>query len=159
MLRRLLGPRPLDLIFEQRECVIVPQTRDLVALHADVFFVATASTERVIEDAHLLWTASRSDDPFRRTRWDRAVVSGRFRYPPQALDIAVSKEPVPVTLTFTDPLIPHGGRSLPDSVIAVAISLRGSKPLLRPLWRVQVSTWDGPANVIWLPAKSASASR
>jgi len=137
---------PVDLRFQQRECVIVPQTATRIALHADVNFAATSTRGAlVIEDAHLVWRidgGARAPD-FRRSRWDRAVIGGRFRYPPQALAVTLSSSPVEVTLTFTDPLIPHGEEPPPhQSTLVLELSLEGGSTVRHDLWRVEMPSWD-----------------
>jgi hypothetical protein len=139
----------LDLRFERRECVIVPQVPGRVALHADVFFQGSSKRARVISDAHLVWAAP--GHVIRRSHWDRAVVAGRFRYPPTALDLALADDPLEVTLTFTDPLIPHGDSPPPPiSSLSLELSLKGGRSERRELWRVEMRSWDDPATVEWL---------
>jgi len=147
---RLIKPGPaLDLRFEQRECVIVPQTDTRIALHADVYFVASARRRGVIDDATLAWSFGRTQ--FRLSRWDRAVIDGRFRYPPQPLAAEVGPGPAPVTLTFTDPLIPHGSGPPPEtSTLVLELMLRDGRKVRRELWRVRQTSWDEPASVLWL---------
>jgi hypothetical protein len=148
MLSRWFGGRPV-LQFERRECVIVPQVPGRVALHADVFFEGSARSGLIIRDAYLVWAAPRR--VIRRSRWERAVVAGRFRYPPAALDLPLRREPLDVTLTFTDPLIPHGDSAPPpSSVLTLELSLGPGRMERRQLWRVEMSSWGEPARVHWL---------
>jgi hypothetical protein len=71
------------------------------------------------------------------------VIDGRFRYPPQALAITLSASPVEVTLTFTDPLIPHGEEPPPrQSTLVLELSLDGGHIDRRELWRVEMPSWD-----------------
>jgi hypothetical protein len=140
--------------FEQRECVIVPQTGTRAALHADVHFEAISHEAHVIEDAYLIWRVARAREPFRRSHWDRAVVDGHFRYPPQPLAVAVGAEPVDVTLTFTDALIPHNEPPMPEASLLLELAIAGeAKPLQRELWRVAIASWQRPAEVTWLGPK------
>ena len=150
MLARLIRRRlPLTLHFEQRECAIVPQTAGLVALHAGVYFTAIAPGPAVaFEDAWLSWTASGAT--IRRSRWGRAIASGKFRYPPQPLGTVTRETPLTLSLTFTDPLIPHPApRPPPESLLTLELVLTGGDVLRRDLWRVRMSNWDG-AYVEWL---------
>lgn len=161
MLDRVLGRRPdLVLRFEQRECVIVPQTATRIAIHADVHFVFSSARAASIDDAALIWE---HDGPrgrrvtFRRSRWDRAVVEGRFRYPPQRLAVEAGPEAREVTLTFTDALIPHGPEAPPPlSVLSLELTLGGvSRPLRRELWRVRLTSWDVAGEVTWTAGSGA----
>lgn len=155
MLSRILGRRePIALGFEQRECVIVPQTATRVALHADVYFVAAAPDGAFIDDAFLVWEdhAGRGrGSAFRRSRWNRAVVEGRFRYPPQSLEIAVTPQGRSATLTFTDPLIPHDSDVQRESALVLEVHLRSRRePVRRRLWRVSMRSWAEPPDITWL---------
>lgn len=153
MLDRLLRRRqPLLLRFERRECVIVPQTSTRLGLHADVHFLAQSpSGEAVIEDAHLLWEAQKRHTPVRRSRWDRAIIEGKFRYPPQPLEIIVGGRPRAITLTFTDPLIPHGPEAPPTaSRLVLELVLDGGRRVRRDLWRVELTAWNQPATTHWI---------
>jgi hypothetical protein len=143
-----IGGRGLRLRFEQRECVIVPQTRGFVALHADVHFVASARRTTAIDDAFLVWRIGGRE--YRRSRWDRAVVDGRFRYPPQPLAVEVGGEPIALTLTFTDALIPYGEEP-PPGTSALVLELRdaGGRVTSREPWRVAMTSWEEPAAVTW----------
>ena len=159
MLRRLFASaEPISLRFRQRECVIVPQTAARVALHADVYFEAIAPIPRVIEDAWLVWGARGSRQPFRRSRWDRAVVDGHFRYPPQALAAPVGETATSLTLTFTDPLIPHEAAPPRASSLVLELAVAGeSRPLRRELWRVEIEAWERPALVTWVGPRTPDA--
>lgn len=151
---RLLGRRDaLELQFQLREAVIAPQTGDYVGVHADVFFVARSSAAPVtIEDAHLYWTRSPEAAPLAQLRWDRAVVAGRFRYPPVPLAIDVGSAPVEVTLTFADGLVRHDrGTPPPRSTLVLEIQLADGKRQTYDLWRVFLVDWQQPrAGLEWL---------
>jgi hypothetical protein len=143
-----IGGRGLRLRFEQRECVIVPQTRGFVALHADAHLAAAARRATWIDDAYLVWRMAGRE--FRRSRWDRAVVDGRFRYPPQSLAAAVGAEPIVLTLTFTDALIPYGDEPPPaTSSLALEVRTRDGRVESRELWRLAMTSWEEPAVVTW----------
>lgn len=151
---RLLGRRDaLELKFQLREAVIAPQTGDYVGVHADVFFVARSSGAPVtIEDAYLYWTRSPEAAPLAQLRWDRAVVAGRFRYPPAPLAIEVSGAPVDVTLTFADGLVRHEPGTPPSrSTLVLELRLSGGKRPTYDLWRVSLADWQQPrAGLEWL---------
>ncbi len=160
MLDRLLGRGPdLVLRFDQRECVIVPQTATRIALHADVHFVFSSRRAASIDDAALIWEHDQRGRrvTFRRSPWDRAVVEGRFRYPPQPLAVEAGPEAREVTLTFTDALIPHSPEAPPaTSVLTLELAIAGaSKPLRRQLWRVRLASWDLAGEVAWIGAGGA----
>src|SRR5438067_13135790 len=100
---------PLALRFEQREGIFLPQTAGYWALHADVCFRAIATDEDVtITDARLDWrsSADRKAGSLASVRWDRVAVEGRFRYPIEALDLAIGAFPgTEATFTFDAGLI------------------------------------------------------
>jgi hypothetical protein len=151
MLRRLLGSR-LALSLEQGECVIVPQTRGYLALHADVRLSLTARRPCTLSDASLVWGDGRRT--LRRSRWDRAVIEGRFRYPPEPLLLAVDDSLLEVTLTFTDALIPRpAGPPPPTSTLVLELAVLGQgRPITRLLWRISLASWDEPASAHWSAA-------
>jgi hypothetical protein len=163
VLDRFFGrSRPARLEFSRRECVLVPQTPTRFALHADVHFEATSRRGATIDDAHLVWERlNENGQPpgeMRRSRWDRAVVDGRFRYPPLALDTRIGEEPRQITLTFTDPLIPHGPEAPPSlSCLTIDLSFQGKKSVRTRLWEISMTSWDG-ANIRWLPGAQARRS-
>lgn len=137
-----------------REALIVPQTPRHVALHADVLFAVRATrTESVrLEDAHLHWLLDGGGATMKSIRWDRAVINGRFSYPP-ALEVEIEREPAAeVTLTFTDGLIQHAdGRPPKQSKLVLELLLEGGKRLRYDLWRVRMEDWQQPrADLEWL---------
>lgn len=126
----------------------MPQTRGFAALHADVHFAASASRPLLVEDAFLVWRIGRRE--FRRSRWDRAVAGGRFRYPPQPLAFEAGEAPQTLTLTFNDALIPYGDEPPPTlSNLSLELQLAGGARESRELWRLQMSSWDEPARLSW----------
>jgi hypothetical protein len=150
MLSRLFRRRPrLTLRFEQRECVMAPQTPARYALHADVHMAAAAAEPASVDDAWLEWHAGAS--VIRRSRWDRAVIDGRFRYPPEPLAFKVDARAGTLTLTFNDALIPHGQEPPPlDSVLTLELALGEGPSVRRDLWQVRLTSWDAPAEARWL---------
>jgi hypothetical protein len=148
----------MELRFERREALIVPQTPRHVALHADVFFAAAARdrSAAVIQDAYLDWIVPSGNSApkiIRRVRWDRAVLGGRFLYPSQALEITLDRSAVAeVTLTFTDGLIGHEDGTPPaESTLTLELHLAGGRRQSVDLWRVRMNDWLQPrADLEWL---------
>ena len=141
----------LELRFERREGILVPQTEALWALHADVFLSARGrKPELTITDAHLYWEAGR--EVIASCGWVRAVVDGRFRYPVEPLAFAVDGEGRELTLTFDKDLIRRPDRQAPaESRIVLRVTVGSSgREIVRKLWRVEIDAWDRPARLEWL---------
>ena len=142
---------PLELRFEQREGILVPQTPALWALHADVFFTAFARNRPVIiTDAHLDWDAG--PQVIASCGWVRAVIDGKFHYPIEPLAFAAGDQPRELTLTFDKDLIRRPDRPLPaGSRLVLRLGAAGStREIARTLWRVEIGAWDRPARLEWL---------
>jgi len=144
---------PLDLRFEQREGILVPQTPALWALHADVFLSVSARKPATLVDASLRWETSPRYAPLLLCKWSRAVIDGRFHYPGEALSFALGPEPRELTLTFDADLIRHP-EGPPPAGSRLVLHLRlddSQKETVRALWRVAIESWERPARLEWLP--------